>query len=131
MVALCKYNFPIFHQEFDVTRDAKANLKNWNFEKKSCKPVWNFVTVFEKKNFFRDFSRNFEIPEVCKIRFSACSHRDRSILNSSNERGENLLSDDEKIWGVGVGTWSKITLKISAIFRTEKSVAFHDYHELS
>ena len=79
------------------------------------------MTVFEKKIFFREFSRNFEIPEISKIQFSACSHRDRSILNSSNERGENLLSDDEKIWGgVGVGTWSKITLKISAIFQDRK-----------
>ena len=42
--------------------------------------------------FCRKFSRNFEIPEVSKIRFSACSHRD-------NERKENLLSDDEKIPG--------------------------------
>ena len=103
MVALCKYNFPIFHQEFDVTRDAKANLKNWNFEKKSCKPVWNFVTVFEKKNFFREFSRNFEIPENFKTQFSTCAHRDTMNFNSSNERGENLLQENEKKLGGGGG----------------------------
>ena len=60
------------------------------------------MTVFEKKFFFPEFSRNFEIPENFQMRFSTCAHRDTMNFNSSNERGENLLSDDEKIWwGVG------------------------------
>ena len=80
----------------DFTRDAKANLKNENIEKKTCKPVWNFVTVFEKKNFFREFSRNFEIPENFKTRFSTIRQRDTANLNSSNERGKNLLQENEK-----------------------------------
>ena len=46
------------------TRDAKANLKNGNIEKRTCKPVWNFVTVFEKKIFFVNFH---EISRYRKI----------------------------------------------------------------
>ena len=71
--------------------------------KKNLKTDLEFRDSFRKKKFFREFSRNFEIPENFKTRFSTFWHRDTAIINSSNERAENLLSDAKKFWRGGGG----------------------------
>ena len=63
-----------------ITRDAKANLKNGNIEKITCKPVWNFVTVFEKKFFFVNFHEISRYRKILKRDFRLYGNAIRQIL---------------------------------------------------
>ena len=58
---------------------------------------------FEKKIFFPEYSRNFEIPKNFQTQFSRWSYGSILLINSSIERGKVLLPETEKKWGGGGG----------------------------
>ena len=87
---------------------------------------------FESKIFFRDFSRNFEIPKNFQMRFKKMNIPEFSRYIAQSKEETILFQMVKKNGGGGGGgSGSNFTLKILAIFPTLKIVAFHEYHELS